>query len=162
MSSERIVLNRQSSVAELIPKIWMLWNQYKFLIITIRFGRDRSLEQNALWFAMYQRISQVLGTGTAEDISYWRAYCKLRLGVPIAKAYDAEFRAMWDVVVLANPVMHTWEAQMQLMQSSSFGADGFPVTRNFKRKPGVEYTESINRHFAEQGVFFGDLLDKQK
>ncbi len=162
MSSEKFVLNRLSAVTEFIPVLWSLWNQYKYVIVTLRFGRDRTLDMNALWFAMYKRISQTLGTGTAEDMAYWRAYCKLRCGVPIACAYDEEFRNTWNLIVLASPAMHNWEAQIKLMQSKSFGVDGFPVTRNLKRKPGCEYTESIDRHFSKQGVFFGDLLEDKK
>ena len=158
MSSEKYVLNKISSVTEFIPILWTLWNQYKYVIVTLRFGRDRSLDQNSLWFAMYKRIAETL----EYEIQYSRAYCKLRFGVPILMCENEDFRKKWAIYVLENPRLQTWKDQLDMMTDSSLGSDGYPVTRWMDRKQGCAYTDAIDRHFTEQGVFFGDLLDENK
>ena len=155
----KLVANSQGSLADAITKVTRLWHEKKYVRLTVTTGRDRSLDQNALWFSFYQRISSVFGDGSAADISYWRAFCKLRFGVPILQVHSEEFRNRWHRLVLANPLLQIWDAQMDLMQDTMFGQDGFPVSRLFTTAQGSEYTEAIVRHFTAQGIYFEDLLD---
>lgn len=156
----KLVANSERTLHEAVNKLISTWNKNRYVRVTLTTGRDRSLDQNALWFAMYERISVTMGDGTAQDIAHWRAYCKLRCGVPILQVSNEQFRNRWHQLVLSNPALQSWEAQINLMADPVFGQDGFPVTRLFTTKQGAEYTESIARHFSEQGVFFGDLLDE--
>lgn len=158
----KLVANSQRSLDEAIETIRFTWNEKRYARITLTTGRDRSLDQNALWFALYQRVSGTLGDGSAEDIAHWRAYCKLRCGVPILQVHSEEFRNRWHKLVLCNPALQGWHQQMELMRDPMFGQDGFPVTRLFSTKTGAEYTESVVRHFVEQGVYFNDLLSEGK
>lgn len=155
----KLVANSDRSLGEAILALKSAYAEKRYVRITVTTGRDRTLDQNALWWAMYQRISEVLGDGTAEDIAYYRAFCKLRCGVPILQVHSEEFRQKWHLIVLSNPALQSWEAQMRLMQDPMFGQDGFPVTRLFTTAWGAEYTESVNRVFTQQSVYFGDLLD---
>lgn len=155
----KLIANSERTLHEAVNQLISMWNKNRYVRITLTTGRDRSLDQNALWFAMYERISVSLGDGTAQDIAHWRAYCKLRCGVPILQVSNEQFRKRWHQLVLSNPALQSWEAQINLMADPVFGQDGFPVTRLFTTKQGAEYTESIARHFAEQGVIFGDLLN---
>lgn len=158
----RLFANSERSLTELIQTVRDTWAEKRYVRVTLTTGRDRTLEQNALWFAMYKRISETLGDGSPEDIAHWRAYCKLRCGVTILQAHSDEFRSRWHTLVLCNPALQSWHAQMQLMRDPMFGQDGMPVTRLFTTKMGAEYTESVVRHFVEQGVYFEDLLDGDK
>lgn len=155
----KLVANSERTLDESIATIRATWNEKRYVRLTVTTGRDRSLDQNALWFSFYQRISEVFGDGSAADINYWRAFCKLRFGVPILQVHSEEFRNRWYRLVLTNPLLQNWQAQMDLMQDTMFGQDGFPVTRLFNTKQGCEYTEAIVRYFSAQGIFFGDLLD---
>lgn len=155
----KLVANSSRSLSDAIVTIQKLWNEKHYVRISVSTGRDRTLDQNALWFALYTRISEVLGDGSAEDISYWRAFCKLRCGVPILQVHSEDFRQRWHCIVLSNPALQSWGAQMKLMRDPMFGQDGFPVTRLFTTKQGAEYTDSVVRTFSAQGVYFEDLLD---
>jgi hypothetical protein len=156
----KLIANSKPSLCDAINQLTRLWNQHKYVRLTLSTGKDRSLDQNALWFAFYTRISNTKGDGGAADIQYWRAFCKLRCGVPILQVTNDSFRSQWEKLVLRNPAFQNWEAQMNLMQDTMFGQDGFPVTRLMNTKQGKEYTESILRVF--QDVYFDDLLDDKK
>lgn len=155
----KLMANSQQSLNKLVNTVVSTWNEKKYVRVTLTTGRDRSLDQNALWFAMYERISNYKGDGSAADIAYWRAFCKLRCGVPILQIHSDDFRTRWNAIVLCNPNFQNWEAQMALMQDAMFGQDGFPVTRLMTTKQGAEYTESILRVFSD--VYFDDLLEKK-
>ena len=115
-------------------------------------GKDRTLDQNALWFAMYQRIAQMTEIGDVEDA---RRYCKLHFGVPIMRRDCPEFRDGWNRMFLHL----TYEQKLELMGPCAlFGPDGFPVTRLFDRAQGIAYTDQIVAEFSARGVVFSDLL----
>jgi hypothetical protein len=158
----KLVANSDRSLEESIAVVRNTYLEKRYVRITVTTGRDRSLDQNALWFSFYQRISSVFGDDSAADINYWRAFCKLRFGVPILQVHSEEFRNRWYRLVLTNPALQSWEAQMDLMQDNMFGQDGFPVSRLFNTKQGCEYTEAIVRCFTPQGIYFQDLLDDGK
>jgi len=72
------------------------FRQHKFLRVTIRTGKDRSMDQNAISHAWYQQISNELREDTALGV---KNYCKLHFGVPILRAEDEEFRKTYDIVI---------------------------------------------------------------
>ncbi len=153
----RLVVNSKTSLCDAINTLTRTQKEHGYVRLTLTTGKDRSADQNGLWFAMYTRISSTKGDGSAEDVRYWRAYCKLRCGVPILQIGSEDFRMRWNAIVLCNPNFQTWEAQIKLMMDTMFGQDGFPVTRLFTTKQGCEYTEAICRVFSD--VYFEDLLD---
>jgi hypothetical protein len=155
----RLVVNSKTSLCDAINSLTRTQKEHGYVRLTITTGKDRSHDQNALWFAMYTRISNTKGDGSALDIQYWRAFCKLRCGVPILQVYNDSFRSQWERLVLRNPAFQNWEAQINLMSDTMFGQDGFPVTRLMDTKQGKEYTESILRVFPD--VYFDDLLDNK-
>ncbi|QZA71291.1 NimB-like recombination protein [Pseudomonas phage AH02] len=150
--SQKISVNSQSKLSEAISAMTAMFNEKKYVVVTLRPGKDRTLDQNALWFALYQRISVSTQIGEAEDA---RAYCKLHMGVQILLGDDADFNAAWQ-----RTMKHlSYEEKLSLMGNHPlFGPDGFPVTRLFNRAQGVAYTEAIVANFSAKGVFFGDLL----
>lgn len=150
--ADRISVNSAARLSEAIHKLTAMYRDKKFVVVSLRPGKDRTLDQNALWFALYQRIAQMTQIGDVEDA---RRYCKLHFGVPIMRAADADFRDGWNRMFLHLE----YEQKLELMGSCSlFGPDGFPVTRLFNRAQGIAYTDRIVEEFTRRGVFFGDLL----
>ena len=150
--TEKISVNSAAKLSEAITKLTAAYRQHKFVVVSLRPGKDRTLDQNALWFALYQRIAQMTQIGDVEDA---RRYCKLHFGVPIMRNADADFRDAWNRMFLHL----TYEQKLELMGPCAiFGPDGFPVTRLFERAQGIAYTDKIIADFTGKGVFFGDLL----
>jgi hypothetical protein len=151
----KLSVNGLGKLSEAIAKITAMFREHKFLVVSIRPGKDRTLDQNALWFAMYQRIAQMTEIGDVEDA---RRYCKLHYGVPIMRKADEDFRHAWNVSFL----MLTYETKLELMGPCAlFGPDGFPVTRLFDRAQGIAYTDKIVVDWSQRGVVFDDLLSKE-
>ena len=153
--TERISVNSATKLSEAIHKLTQLYRDKKFVVVSMREGKDRTLDQNALWFAMYQRIAQMTQMGDVEDVRRW---CKLHLGVPIMRKADIDFFNAWN-----RSFLHlTYEEKLHLMGPCNlFGPDGFPVTRLFNRAQGIAYTDQIVAEFSAKGVVFSDLLSQE-
>ncbi len=150
--ADRIAVNSATRLSEAIHKLTALYREKKYVVVSFREGKDRTLDQNALWFSLYERIAQMTQIGDVDDA---RRYCKLYFGVPIMRAADADFRDGWNRMFLHLE----YEQKLELMGPCSiFGPDGFPVTRLFNRAQGIAYTDRIVEEFTRRGVFFGDLL----
>lgn len=150
--ADRIAVNSSARLTEAISRLSAMFREKKYVVVSLRPGKDRTLDQNALWFAMYKRIAEMTDMGDAEDA---RRYCKLHFGVPIMRSADADFRDGWNRMFLHL----SYEVKLSLMgPCPMFGPDGFPVTRLFERAQGVAYTDAIVAEFAEKGVVFDDLL----
>ena len=150
--TEKISVNSAARLSEAIHKLTQLYRDKKYVVVSMRPGKDRTLDQNALWFAMYQRIAQMTEIGDVEDVRRW---CKLHLGVPIMRRSDVDFFNAWN-----RSFLHlTYEEKLHLMGPCNlFGPDGFPVTRLFDRAQGIAYTDQIVAEFSAKGVVFSDLL----
>jgi len=148
----KLSVNGVAKLSEAIAKITAMFREHKFLVISIRPGKDRTLDQNGLWFAMYKRIAEMTEIGDEEDA---RKYCKLHMGVPVMRRACDDFRRAYDASFLMLP----YETKLDLMGSCAlFGPDGFPVTRLFDRAQGIAYTDKIAQEFGAKGVVFDDLL----
>jgi len=150
--AERIAINSASKLSEAINLITRMYREKKYLVLSLREGKDRTLDQNALWFALYERIAQMTSIGDVEDA---RSYCKLHVGVRILLRDCADYRETWDRLFLH----WSYEDKLALMGAHPVaGPEGLAVTRLFNRKQGIEYTDRIVSEFTGRGVFFGDLL----
>lgn len=154
-SCEKVSVNSAARLSEAITKLTTAFREHKYVVVSFRPGKDRTLDQNALWFAMYQRIANMTQIGDVEDA---RRYCKLHFGVPIMRKADEDFRNAWNVSFL----LLTYETKLELMGPCAlFGPDGFPVTRLFDRAQGIAYTDKIVAEFSSKGVAFDDLLSQE-
>ncbi|MDO7911361.1 hypothetical protein Q6A49_12540 [Pseudomonas sp. 22-AL-CL-001] len=151
--ADRITVNSTSKLSEAISKLTSMFRDKKFVVVSLRPGKDRTLDQNALWFAFYKRIAEMTQIGDAADA---RRYCKLHIGVQILLNEDEEFQQAWYRVMRHLP----YEEKLSMMgECKLFGPDGFPVTSLFNRAQGVAYTDRILAEFTAKGVFFDDLLE---
>lgn len=153
--TDKISVNSASKLSEAITKLSAMYRDKKFVVVSLRPGKDRTLDQNALWFAFYKRIAEMTQIGDSADA---RRYCKLHIGVQILLNEDAEFQQAWYRVMRHLP----YEEKLAMMGDCKlFGPDGFPVTSLFNRAQGIAYTDRIVAEFSGKGVFFGDLLGEK-
>jgi hypothetical protein len=150
--SEKISVNSQAKLSEAVTMLTRLFREKKFVVVSLRPGKDRTLDQNALWFAFYKRIAEMTQIGDASDA---RKYCKLHHGVQILLNEDQDFQAAWYRVMRHL----SYEEKLDMMGDCKlFGPDGMPVTSLFNRAQGIAYTERVVADFAARGVVFSDLL----
>jgi hypothetical protein len=153
--SERLSVNSSARLSEAITRLTAMYRERKYVVVSLRPGKDRTLDQNALWFAFYKRIAKMTQIGDAADA---RRYCKLHIGVQILLNEEEDFRAAWYRVMRHL----TYEEKLAAMGGSAlFGPDGMPVTSLFNRAQGILYTDRIVAEFSAKGVFFEDLLSKE-
>ena len=153
--TDKISVNCQAKLSEAITSLTAMYRDKKFVVVSLRPGKDRTLDQNSLWHGMYKRISQMTQIGEPDDA---RRYCKLHFGVQILLNEDAGFQAEWYRVMRHLP----YETKLAMMgECHLFGPDGFPVTSLFNRAQGINYTDRIATYFTGQGVVFTDLLSKE-
>ncbi|PSL93549.1 hypothetical protein [Pseudomonas sp. R9.37] len=153
--TDKISVNCQAKLSEAITKLSAMYRDKKFVVVSLRAGKDRTLDQNRLWFGMYKRIAEMTQIGDAADA---RRYCKLHFGVQILLNEDAGFQAEWYRVMRHL----SYETKLAMMgECHLFGPDGFPVTSLFNRAQGINYTDRIAAYFTGQGVVFTDLLSKE-
>ncbi|MBA1194504.1 hypothetical protein G7007_16845 [Pseudomonas entomophila] len=152
--ADRISVNSTTKLSEAISKLTSMFRDKKFVVVSLRPGKDRTLDQNALWFGFYKRIAEMTQIGDAADA---RRYCKLHIGVHILLNEDEEFQRAWYRVMRHL----TYEEKLAAMGGCKlFGPDGMPVTSLFNRAQGVAYTDRILAEFTAKGVFFGDLVSE--
>lgn len=105
-------------------------------------GRDRSLESNNLMWLWAQEAADQRGDMTRTEIQQeW----KLRIGVPILRAEDEQFRATYDAAVKSLP----YEKKLALMAY-------MPVTSEFKVPQMVAFLDAVERECAQQGIRLTD------
>nr|WP_286948285.1 hypothetical protein [Pseudomonas sp. UBA6718] len=152
--AEQVRINSAARLSEAVHKLTAMFREHKYLVVSLRPGKDRTLDQNALWFALYQRIAQMTEIGDVEDA---RSHCKLHFGVRILLRDSGDFRDAWNRLFLH----WSYEDKLALMGAHPVaGPEGLPVTRLFNRQQGIEYTNRIVDHFTAKGVVFSDLLSE--
>lgn len=113
--------------------------------VTLKKGKDRSIEQNKLQRLWMNEIAEQLGDDTAEG---YRAYCKLHLGVPILRAESEEFCAAYDKYIRPLP----YETKLAYMAVPL----DFPVTRLMTTRQCKQYLDDVWTEFTGRGVRLTD------
>lgn len=132
------VINSAESLQIAIGDLRDKWNRYKFLRLSIKTGKDRSIPQNSLTHAWYGQIARELRD---DDELGWKCYCKLHHGVPILRAEDDEFRETYDSVI--KPL--SYEQKLMAMRC-------WPVTSIMSKEQLSKYAEAVQADFAKRGV----------
>ena len=132
------VINSLPSLQNSLGDLRSLFEKHKFLKVSVRAGKDRSLDQNALSFAWYEQLAREL---KEEDALGWRAYCKLHHGVPILRAEDDEFRQFYD----ASLKKLDYEQKLAAMKF-------VPVTSLMTKAQLSAYLEAVQDDFRKRGV----------
>ena len=101
------------------------------------FTNPRSTEANALSHVWYLMIADFMNLSALQA----KAYCKLRMGVPILRAESVEFCQKYDRLLKPLP----YEIKLELME-------WFPVSSLMTRGQMNRYMGDVQHHFAEQGL----------
>ena len=132
------VINSEASLRKFQKDIAGQFQEHKFLRVNVKEGVGRSLDQNAISHAWYNEIA-IQTMDTPENV---KCECKLRFGVPILRAEDADFKEMYDASILRNL---TYEQKLKAMVF-------IPVTSNMTKKQLSRYLEHIQTSYAQEGV----------
>lgn len=136
MSSD--IVNSDESLQRHIGNVREQYNVHRYLRISIRTGKDRSLPQNNFTHAWYAQIAREL---REDDDLGWKAYCKLHHGVPILRSEDDEYREAYDSTIK----LMTYEQKLTAMRH-------WPVTSLMTKKQLSKYAESVQADFQQRGV----------
>lgn len=133
-----IIINSDKTLLSTVDNIKNLYDKHKFLRITIKTGKDRSLDYNSLSHVWYSDIADQLKD---EDALGWKNYCKLHFGVPLLRAEDEEFRGIYDNSIK----LLSYEKKLQAMKY-------FPVTSIMTNEQFGKYLHEIQLYFYDLGV----------
>lgn len=113
--------------------------------VSIAKGAPRSIEQNKtqrLW------VNEIAEQCPDDDAEGWRAYIKLRIGVPILRAENDDFAEQYDRVVKPLP----YEQKLDIMREPI----DLPVTRLMTTSQHARLLDEIWVHFGSMGVQLTD------
>ena len=133
-----LIVNSAESLQTTLGEIRERWNAAKYLRITIKEGKARSLPQNDIGHVWYAQIARELREDTALGV---KCYCKLHHGVPILRSEDADFRAAYDSVI--KPL--SYEQKMEAMKF-------WPVTSLMNKGQKTAYLEAVQTDYGKRGV----------
>lgn len=133
-----LIINSDGLLQNFFGDIRELYSKHKYLRISIKTGKDRSLPQNAITHAWYGQLAREL----REDHELgWKCYCKLHHGIPILRAEDEEFRTSYDAVI--KPL--SYEKKLIAMRH-------WPVTSIMTKDQLSKYAEAMQVDFRARGV----------
>ena len=131
-------LNSETSLQAFLGDIRTLYQENKFVKVSAKTGKARSLDQNAISHAWYEQLAREL---KEDDALGWKCYCKLHHGVPILRAEDEEFRECYDQTLKAM----SYEKKLSVMRY-------FPVTSIMTKPQLSKYLEAMREDFRRRGV----------
>lgn len=132
------IINSAESLSTVIGELREQWARHKFLRLSIKTGKARSLDQNAVTHCWYEQIAREL---REDDALGWKCYAKLHHGVPILRAEDAEFRETYDSAIK----WLSYEQKLKVMRL-------LPVTSLMTKEQLRKYAEAVQDDFRRRGV----------
>lgn len=136
----RLTINSDTSLQAAIGHLREQYRERRYLTVTLKEGKGRSLDQNAISHAWYEQVAAELREDTALGV---KRFAKLHFGVPILRAEDEEFRECYDATIKRTL---SYEQKLQAM-------DFLPVTSRMKVKQLSAYLEAMQEHYADKGVW---------
>lgn len=134
-----LVINSAEALQNAIGDMRSKFQQYKFLRVKIKTGRDRTLDANAVTHVWYGQIAREQGDTTPADV---KAYCKLHFGVPILLAEEPEFAEMYLRLIKNR---FSYEEKLELMKR-------LPVTSLMTTPQLNLYRDIMQAEFARQSI----------
>lgn len=99
---------------------------------------SRSLSQNDISHAWYEQVAMELREDSALGV---KCESKLHCGVPILRAEDSEFRAVYDAVIRPLP----YELKLEAMKQ-------WPVTSLMTKPQMSQYLDGLVEYWNRKGV----------
>jgi len=132
------VVNSRENMQRVIGAIRAEYERHPYVRVAVKSGQKRSLDSNALAWVWYQQIARELGEDTPEAV---HNECKLRIGVPILRGEDDEFRRIYDASIKGLP----YEDKLTAMEY-------MPVTSIMTRDQMKQYLDTMQAEYAKRGV----------
>ena len=132
-------VNSESALQAFIGDMRDLFKQHKFVKVSAKIGKARSLDQNAISHCWYEQLAREL---KEDDALGWKSYCKLHHGVPILRAEDEQFRDFYDRTIR---VTLSYEQKLDAMKF-------LPVTSLMTKPQLSKYLEAVRDDFMKRGV----------
>lgn len=132
-------INSDSALQSFLGDIRDIYKQNKFVKVSAKVGKARSVDQNSISHAWYEQIAREL---KEDDVIGWKAYSKLHHGVPILRSEDEQFRAFYDAAI--KPL--TYEQKLSAMKYT-------PVTSIMTKQQLSKYLEAMQNDFMARGVY---------
>lgn len=129
----------EQALSKLLGDIRECYKAHGYVSVQYGAERKRSLDQNAISHEWYGQIAEELREDTALGI---KAECKLFYGIPILRAENAEFRAMYDGAIKGLST----EQKLEVMKF-------FPVTSLMTTAQLSQYLEAMQTAYAKRGVY---------
>lgn len=135
----QLIINSEKSLQEAIGQLREWFKDRRYFSIKAKFGKDRSLDQNAISHAWYEQVARELREDDARGV---KRFCKLHFGVPLLRADDEDFREAYDSAIKSSL---TYEQKIVAM-------DVLPVTSRMTTKQISTYMEDLQAHYRQHGV----------
>ena len=132
------LVNSDISLQAFIGDVREAYQTDRYLKISYKSGKGRSLSQNDISHAWYEQLARELREDNALG---WKCYCKLHHGVPILRAEDDGFREIYDTVL----IMMSYEKKLTVMKI-------LPVTSTMTKSQLSQYLTAIQTDFLSRGV----------
>lgn len=131
-----LTINSDQSLSSAIGELRDQFKSHRFLRVSIKTGKDRSIDQNSISHAWYEQISRELREETPLGI---KNFCKLHYGVPILRAENEEFRQQYDTVL--KPL--SYDKKLLAMNF-------LPVTSLMTKAQLSQYLEAMQSAYANR------------
>lgn len=131
------LINSDTSLQTFLGDVREQFTKHRYIRADLKFGRDRTADQNALIHVWFAQIAREL---REDDSAGWKAYCKLHHGVPILRL-DSDFRDLYD----ATFKLMSYEQKLLAIRL-------LPISSTMSKEQLSKYAESIQADFAKRGV----------
>jgi hypothetical protein len=132
-----LIVNSDNALQDAFGIMRELYVRHRYLKVSIKTGKARSLDQNAILHAWIEQIAREL---REDDALGWKCYIKLHCGVPILRAEDAEYRESYAMI---KPL--TYEQKLAIMKF-------WPVTSIMTKPQLSALLEATQAEFFKRGV----------
>lgn len=133
-----ITINSETSLQAAIGDLREAYKAHRFIRLTLKTGKARSLDQNGISHVWYEQIARELREETPLGV---KCFCKLTMGVPILRAENEEFRIQYDTVL--KPL--SYDKKLLAMNF-------LPVTSLMTKDQLSQYLAAMQEAYAGRGV----------
>ena len=139
-------INSETSLQSCIGYLRDDFAKHKYIKVSTKTGKARSLDQNAAVHCWYEQLAREL---KEDDALGWKCFSKLHFGVPILRAEDMKFKQFYDGAVKGL----SYEQKTSAMKF-------IPVTSIMNKTQLTKYASAMQELFAERGVRLEFIADE--
>jgi len=132
------IANSEPSLQACIGDLRSDFAQHKYLKVSWKTGKARSLDQNAAIHCWFEQLARELKD---DDALGWKCFSKLHCGIPILRAEDLEFKTFYDGAIKGL----TYEQKIAAMKF-------MPVSSIMTKSQLTQYAHAMQELFLQYGV----------